>query len=78
MLRINVLVAAASPDIKAEVISEAVGSRPDMQLVKHGVVAKVGDWPYSSFHAYVRRGVLPADWAEDVRDASIDFGERRG
>ena len=26
--------------------------------VKHGYVARVADWPYSSFHRYVQRGVL--------------------
>jgi putative transposase len=31
--------------------------------VKHGYVCQVGDWPYSSFHDFVRRGILPADWA---------------
>ncbi|WP_028241540.1 REP-associated tyrosine transposase [Stutzerimonas azotifigens] len=31
--------------------------------VRHGLVARVGDWPYSSFHQYVREGLLPVDWA---------------
>ncbi|MFY1017554.1 REP-associated tyrosine transposase [Ectopseudomonas khazarica] len=31
--------------------------------LKHGLVARVQDWPYSSFHHYVRRGLLPIDWA---------------
>jgi putative transposase len=31
--------------------------------VKHGHVSKVRDWPYSSFHRYVRDGVYPSDWA---------------
>lgn len=31
--------------------------------VKHGWVARVGDWPHSSFHRFVQRGDLPADWA---------------
>ncbi|MDO9047857.1 MAG: transposase [Methylobacter sp.] len=31
--------------------------------VKHGYVQKVSDWPYSSFHQYVRLGILPVDWA---------------
>ena len=31
--------------------------------VKHGHVERVADWPYSSFHRYVRHGWLPADWA---------------
>ncbi|SDI74240.1 REP-associated tyrosine transposase [Pseudomonas panipatensis] len=30
---------------------------------KHGQVARVIDWPWSSFHRYVRAGVLPVDWA---------------
>src|SRR5437868_8705187 len=29
--------------------------------VKHGLVARVRDWPHSSFHLCVRRGSLPAD-----------------
>jgi putative transposase len=31
--------------------------------LKHRHVARVIDWPYSSFHRYVRDGVLPSDWA---------------
>jgi putative transposase len=31
--------------------------------VKHGYVQKVSDWPYSSFHQYVRMGILLEDWA---------------
>jgi putative transposase len=30
--------------------------------LKHGYVKKVSDWPYSSFHRYLAKGVLPADW----------------
>jgi putative transposase len=30
--------------------------------VKHGLVQKVVDWPHSSFHRYVERGVYPVDW----------------
>ena len=30
--------------------------------VKHGHVDSVADWPWSSFHRYVRKGVYPADW----------------
>ena len=44
--------------------------------VKHRLVSRPVDWPYSSFHIYVRRGVLPADWAGDVEDPMMDFGER--
>lgn len=31
--------------------------------VKHGWVARVEDWPYSSFHDYQRQGVYPPGWA---------------
>nr|WP_199181041.1 hypothetical protein [Chromobacterium alticapitis] len=30
--------------------------------VKHGLVANVAAWPYSTFHRYVRAGIYPADW----------------
>jgi putative transposase len=30
--------------------------------VKHGLVRCPHDWPYSSFHRYVRAGVYPRDW----------------
>jgi putative transposase len=41
--------------------------------VKHGLVARVSDWPCSSFHRDVRRGLAPADWAGEVTDGK--FGE---
>lgn len=44
--------------------------------VKHGLVPRVSDWPYSSFHRMVRLGVYPADWAGGVGDQGGDFGER--
>jgi putative transposase len=31
--------------------------------VKHGWVSRVRDWPYSSFHRFVRGGIYPEDWA---------------
>lgn len=31
--------------------------------VKHGLVASVVEWPYSTFHRFVRQGIYPADWA---------------
>ena len=33
--------------------------------LKHGLVQRVEDWPYSSFHRDVRAGLYPADWAGD-------------
>jgi putative transposase len=44
--------------------------------LKHGLVTRVRDWPYSSFHRDVRAGLFPEDWAGDS-DPSGDFGERR-
>jgi len=44
--------------------------------IKHKLVSRVCEWPYSSFHLYVRRGVLPLDWAGDVQESTMDFGER--
>jgi putative transposase len=43
--------------------------------VKHGHVSRVCDWPHSSFHRYVARGVLPLDWGGRVRDTTGAFGE---
>src|SRR5882762_2888967 len=44
--------------------------------VKHGLVTRVRDWPYSSFHRYVRRGILPEDWGGDLDEGRTSFGER--
>ena len=30
--------------------------------VKHEYVRQVVDWPYSTFHSYVKRGIYPRDW----------------
>ena len=44
--------------------------------VKHGRSKRVVDWPYSSFHDYVGRGVYPSEWAWGNEEA-MDVGERR-
>ena len=36
--------------------------------VKHGYVQRAVDWQFSSFHRYVKLGILPADWAGVVND----------
>lgn len=41
--------------------------------VKHGLVAAARDWPLSSFHREVRRGVVPADWCGKAAEGC--FGE---
>ena len=41
--------------------------------VKHGHVARATDWPHSTIHRYVERGLLVADWACTPEEG--DFGE---
>ena len=36
--------------------------------VKHGLVQSVCDWPYSTFHRFVRSGIYPIDWAGGMED----------
>ncbi|MAK92472.1 MAG: transposase [Oleibacter sp.] len=42
--------------------------------VKHGFCQQVVDWPFSSFHRYVRQGLYPRDWAGKV-EFEGNFGE---
>jgi putative transposase len=30
--------------------------------VKHNLVVQVRDWPYSTFHRMVEKGIYPQDW----------------
>jgi putative transposase len=43
--------------------------------VKHGYVTRVADWPHSSFHRFVERGLLVADWGGDQKEIAGSFGE---
>jgi putative transposase len=43
--------------------------------VKHGHAARVADWPYSSFHRWVARGELPAEWGLVQAADGARFGE---
>lgn len=44
--------------------------------VKHGLAARAADWPYSTFHRFVRDGAYPSDWGLVVPDAAdITAGE---
>jgi putative transposase len=45
--------------------------------VKHGWVQSVQEWPYSSFHRLVQKGVYPPDWGASNL-ALIDVGEMDG
>ena len=44
--------------------------------LKHGWVSAVRDWPYSTFHEFVRKGVYSRDWAGVAPD--LKAGERNG
>ena len=43
--------------------------------VKHGWAKQVIEWPYSSFHRYVRDGMLSPDWAGGTETAAGNYGE---
>jgi putative transposase len=45
--------------------------------VNHGLVTRVRDWPFSSFHRMVKLGIYPEDWAGDIAEYNGEFGERR-
>ncbi len=41
--------------------------------VKHGYVGAVRDWPYSSFHRLVARGIYTPDWCAGPELDALDF-----
>lgn len=44
--------------------------------VKHNLVSRVIDWPYSTFHRYLRNGLYSKEWGRDfMSDMDQDFGE---
>jgi putative transposase len=45
--------------------------------VKHGLASRAADWPWSSFHRYVKDGYYPMDWGQAVgKDVmELDCGE---
>jgi putative transposase len=45
--------------------------------VKHGYVEQVKNWPYSSFHYFVKAGMYIENWGGDIKPISMpDAGER--
>jgi putative transposase len=45
--------------------------------VKHGYVASPLDWPHSSIHSFIARGIMSPDWAiGNLNEASNEYGER--
>lgn len=49
--------------------------------VKHGLITRVSDWPYSSFHRFVERGWYSEDWGAEVsvqmRDMELEQDGQR-
>lgn len=43
---------------------------------KHGLVGKVSEWPYSSFHRYVKQGLYMEDWGNNSMDFTENFSDR--
>jgi|GEM_PF-5459419 len=43
--------------------------------VRHGWKQRVKDWPYSSFHRYVRRGAYPENWGNDANVSNVTVEE---
>ncbi len=43
--------------------------------VKHGLVARVRDWPYSTFHRCVARGLYSQDWAGGPEADALGYGD---
>ena len=43
--------------------------------VQHGLVRCPRDWPWSSFHRWVRAGVYPENWAYWENDAPSNFDD---
>ncbi|WP_291863090.1 transposase [Bradyrhizobium sp.] len=46
--------------------------------VKHGHVTRAVDWPHSSFHRYVERGLLALDWGGDIEETQGAFWRMKG
>ncbi|MEO4047827.1 transposase [Pseudomonas sp. CAU 1711] len=43
--------------------------------VKHGLVERVEDWPYSTFQRAVRDGVYPVDWGGGLGPSTIAYDD---
>ncbi len=41
--------------------------------VKHGHATRAADWPHSTFHRFVRRGVYSLDWGADDGVQGLDL-----
>ena len=43
--------------------------------VKHGWAQYVKNWPHSSFHDYVKRGLYPENWGNEIHFSNVSAGE---
>ncbi|QND84947.1 Transposase [Chromobacterium vaccinii] len=43
--------------------------------LKHGLVSRVQDWPFSTFHRAVKQGMYPQDWAGGDELMSVSVPE---
>ena len=41
---------------------------------KHGLVPAPRDWPWSTFHRFVQRGVYPSEWGRELPGVSVEIG----
>ena len=44
--------------------------------VKHGLVSRPMDWPHTTLHGYIERGMLTPDWGAGLDDGGGGHGER--
>jgi putative transposase len=44
--------------------------------VKHGWVTRAADWPHSTLHDYIKRGMVNRDWGGACSDGGSGHGER--
>ncbi len=44
--------------------------------VKHGIVKSVREWPFSTFHHFVERGLYPHDWGSVVIQETMMVGRK--
>lgn len=43
--------------------------------VRHGLIEHVKDWPHSTFHRYVERGIYPMDWATPSFELALEHDD---
>jgi putative transposase len=44
--------------------------------VKHGWVSRAVEWPHSTLHEYIKRGMATRDWGGSISEVEEDYGER--